>query len=169
VFYAESQQLLEQERLEMTISQKTFYSLLRRQPGGSSNPSTIDGLLALLYESDFVYRTPFYTSRPKEDEYSSREDSWQANSRRATSTATCARTVLTSYPTSIYSTRQAIKGAESKAGGLLAESQPQDTKLTVWLGQSPISVQGGGEVKYIYVVVLQCDGISALWRRPRLA
>ena len=41
----------------MTISQKTFYNLLRRQPGDSSNSSTIDGLLAALYESDFVYRT----------------------------------------------------------------------------------------------------------------
>jgi hypothetical protein len=49
--YAESQQLLEQERLGMTISQKTFYNLLRRQLGDSSNPSTIDGLLAALYES----------------------------------------------------------------------------------------------------------------------
>jgi hypothetical protein len=78
----------------MTISQKTFYNQLRRQPGDSSNLRTIDGLLALLHESDFVYRTPFYTSRPKEGEYSSREDSWQAYSRpRATSTAICARTV----------------------------------------------------------------------------
>ena len=51
VSYAESQQLLEQERLGMTISQKTFYNLLRRQLGDSSNPSTIDGLLAALYES----------------------------------------------------------------------------------------------------------------------
>ena len=41
----------------MTISQETFYNLLRRQPGDSSNPSTIDGLLAALHESDFVYRT----------------------------------------------------------------------------------------------------------------
>jgi hypothetical protein len=57
VSYAESQQLLEQERLGMTISQKTFYNLLRRQPGDSNNPSTIDGLLASLHESDFVYRT----------------------------------------------------------------------------------------------------------------
>ena len=35
------------------------------------------------------------------------------------------------------------------------------THSVCWLGQSPISkflVQGGGEVKYIYVVVLQCDG-----------
>jgi hypothetical protein len=41
----------------MTISQKTLYNLLRKQPGDSTNPSTIDGLLAALYESDFVYRT----------------------------------------------------------------------------------------------------------------
>jgi hypothetical protein len=57
VSYAESQQLLEQERLGMTISLKTIYNLLRRQPGDSSNPSIIDGPLAALYESDFVYRT----------------------------------------------------------------------------------------------------------------
>jgi hypothetical protein len=57
VSYAESQQLLEQEQLGMTISQKTFYNLLRKQPGDSSNPSTIDGLLAALDESNFVYRT----------------------------------------------------------------------------------------------------------------
>jgi hypothetical protein len=55
--YAESQQLLEQERLGMTISQKTFYNLFRKQPGDSKNPSTINGLLAVLDESDFVYRT----------------------------------------------------------------------------------------------------------------
>ena len=47
--------LLEQERLGMTISQKTFYNLLRRQPSDASNPSTIDGLLSALHESDFVY------------------------------------------------------------------------------------------------------------------
>jgi hypothetical protein len=57
VSYTESQQLLDQERLDMTISQKTFYSLLRRQPSDSSNPGTIDGLLASLHESDLVYRT----------------------------------------------------------------------------------------------------------------
>jgi hypothetical protein len=41
----------------MTISQKTFYNLLRRQPDNSNNPSTINGLLAVLDKSEFVYRT----------------------------------------------------------------------------------------------------------------
>jgi hypothetical protein len=63
-------------------------------------------------------RTPFYTSQPKEDECSSREDSWQANSwPRTTSAATHARTVPTSSPTSVYSTsytiqREGRKGAQ---------------------------------------------------------
>ena len=55
-------------------------------------------------------RTPFYTSQPKKNEYSSREDSWQAYScSRTTSTAICARTVPTSSPTSIYSTSYTIQ------------------------------------------------------------
>jgi hypothetical protein len=54
--YIESQRMLEQERLGMIIIQKTFYNLLRRQPSDSSKPSLIDGLLAALHESDFVYR-----------------------------------------------------------------------------------------------------------------
>jgi len=50
--YAESQEWLEQELLGMAISQKTYtyYDLLRKKPGDSSNPDTTDGLLAVLNE-----------------------------------------------------------------------------------------------------------------------
>jgi hypothetical protein len=54
--YAESQELLEQELLGMTISQKTYYNLLRKKPGDSSDPGTIDGLLAVLNEASFTFR-----------------------------------------------------------------------------------------------------------------
>jgi hypothetical protein len=56
----------------MTISQKTFYNLLRRQPGDSNNPSTINGLLAALDESEFVYRTRI-KDELKEDRMVSRQ------------------------------------------------------------------------------------------------
>jgi hypothetical protein len=60
-------------------------------------------------------RTPFHTSQPKENEYSSREDSWQANScPRIASTVICARTILASLPTSIYSTSYTIQREERK-------------------------------------------------------
>jgi hypothetical protein len=49
--YTESQELLVQELLGMTISQKTYYNLLRKKPGDSNNPDTIDGLLAVLNEA----------------------------------------------------------------------------------------------------------------------
>jgi MULE transposase domain len=54
--YAESQELLEQELLGMTISQKTYYNLLQKKLGDSSNPGTIDGLLAVLNEASFTFR-----------------------------------------------------------------------------------------------------------------
>ena len=46
--YSESQQLLEQERLGMTISQKTYYNLLRKKLCDYSNPDTITGLFKML-------------------------------------------------------------------------------------------------------------------------
>ena len=49
-------ELLEQELLGMTISQKTYYNLLRKKPGDPSNPGTIDGLLAVLNEAFFTFR-----------------------------------------------------------------------------------------------------------------
>jgi hypothetical protein len=54
--YVESQGLLEQELLGMTISRKTYYNLLRKKPGDFSNPGTIDGLLAVLNEAFFTFR-----------------------------------------------------------------------------------------------------------------
>ena len=55
--YSEGQQLLEQEKLGMTISQKTYYNLLRKKLCDNSNPDTITGLLEVLHEADFVCRT----------------------------------------------------------------------------------------------------------------
>src|SRR5438045_2382231 len=40
----------------MTISQKTYYNLLRKKPGDSSNLGIIDGLLAVLNEASFIFR-----------------------------------------------------------------------------------------------------------------
>jgi hypothetical protein len=59
------------------------------------------------------------TPRPKENEYSGKEDSLQAYScPRTTSTAICARTVPTGSPTSIYSTSSTIQreGREGREG-----------------------------------------------------
>jgi hypothetical protein len=55
--YSESQQLLEQEKLDMTVSRKTYYNLLRKKLCNNSNPDTITGLLKVLYEIDFICRT----------------------------------------------------------------------------------------------------------------
>jgi len=109
VSYAESQQLHEQERLGMTTSRKTFDNPLRRQPGDSSNPSTIDRLLAALYESDFVYRTRHQHCNLRQNRPNQ-------------------------LPTSIYSAsykggkerKRTNKAAGSKGGRLVAESQPRE-------------------------------------------
>ena len=98
--YAENQQLLEQERLGMTISQKTFYNLLRKQLGDSSNPTTIDGA------------PPALQSAP--------EPSQPAPPPPSTA------------PAVLYKgkggreRKRTTKAAESKAAGLLAESQPRE-------------------------------------------
>jgi hypothetical protein len=55
--YSEGQQLLEQEKLGMTLSHKTYYNLLRKKLCDHSNPDTITGLLEVLQEADFVCRT----------------------------------------------------------------------------------------------------------------
>ena len=41
----------------MTISQQTYYNLLRKKLCDNSNPNTITGLLKVLQEVDFVCRT----------------------------------------------------------------------------------------------------------------
>lgn len=55
--YSESQILLEQEYQGLILSQKTYYNLLRKKPGDTSNPDTITILLKELHEVGFVYRT----------------------------------------------------------------------------------------------------------------
>jgi hypothetical protein len=109
VSYAESQQLLEQERLGTTISQKTFYNLLRRQPGDSSNSSTINrppGKLTPTRAPPAMQSTP--------------EPSQQA------------LPPLSTAPAILYKgkggkeRKRTNKAAESKAAGWLTESQPRE-------------------------------------------
>lgn len=41
ITYAESQELLKQEEQGLMLGNKTYYNLLRKRPGDSSNPDTI--------------------------------------------------------------------------------------------------------------------------------
>jgi hypothetical protein len=57
ITYAESQELLKQEQQGLVLGNKTYYNLLRKKPGDSSNPDTITSLLKVLDDLGFIYRT----------------------------------------------------------------------------------------------------------------
>jgi len=57
ITYAESQELLKQEEQGLVLGNKTYYNLLRKRPGDSSNPDTVTGLLKVLDDLGFIYRT----------------------------------------------------------------------------------------------------------------
>jgi len=52
--YAENQQLLKQEKLNMIFSYKTYYNLLHKKLYDYSNSNTITDLFEMLQKVDFV-------------------------------------------------------------------------------------------------------------------
>lgn len=61
--YSKACELLKQEHLGLTLSQKTYYNLIRHKYPDKGDPDTLTGLLTALKDEDFKFRTR------TEDEY----------------------------------------------------------------------------------------------------